>query len=108
MPARTWLRGKNPTVDGGGPSWPLIGEGHKKAVSITARATVRPAQREFVCLRLISTSIRVQPQGLFVAPSLKLPVRSFFLMVSAGDQAGRRRAELKAGDWKLKAVFPSG
>src|ERR1035441_7121545 len=87
MPARTWLRGKTPPVEGGGPDVACVRDaesaagtgfcarsetGHIKAAWTPASVTTTATKRKTVCFRRHSTSIRVQRKGWLQASSFQL------------------------------------
>src|ERR1017187_104962 len=94
MPARTWLRGNTPPVDGGGPAvacaWNAESAagtgfcarretGHIRATWTPASVTATAARRKMDCFRRHSTSIRVQREDWFRASSFQLPAFSLFV-----------------------------
>jgi hypothetical protein len=113
-PPCTWLRGKTPPVEGGGPAGPSpwgtesaagtgfcarTATGHIRAAWAPASVTTIAARRKTVCFRRDSTSIRVQREGWLRASGFQLQAFSFFVLafaVSQGGKAGSRRGELEA------------
>jgi hypothetical protein len=104
MPARTWLRGKTPPVEGGGPAvacaWDAESAagtgfcarsetGHIKAAWTPASVTTTATKRKTVCFRRDSTSIRVQRKGWLQASGFQLPASSFFVLAFAVSQGER-------------------